>query len=62
MGKQYLNLTNKTYYKQNKQNTVYFRDEFKLKLCFEPDINSCYGSGVWLNSLPYIKDDAWLNK
>ena len=24
-------------------------------------IRSCYGSGAWINSKPYLNDDAWKN-
>ena len=25
------------------------------------DVNSCFGSGHWINELPWLNDDAWVN-
>lgn len=60
MSKQYLNMTSKSY--NIKQRVVFRRDSNKLNLCIEPAINSCYGSGIWLNTLGYLNNDSWLNK
>ena len=27
----------------------------------ESDVNSCFGSGHWINDLPWLNDDAWVN-
>lgn len=25
------------------------------------DVSSCFGSGHWINELPWLNDDAWVN-
>ena len=25
------------------------------------DVRSCFGSGHWVNNLPWLNDDAWVN-
>ena len=60
MSKQYLNMTSKSY--NIKQRVVFIRDNNKLNLCIEPVINSCYSSGLWINTLGYLNNDSWLNK
>lgn len=25
------------------------------------DVSSCFGSGHWINNLPWLNDDAWKN-
>ena len=27
----------------------------------EGDVRSCFGSGHWINNLPWLNDDAWVN-
>ena len=60
MSKQYLNMTSKSY--NIKQRGVFMRNNNKLNLCIEPAINSCYSSGLWINTLGYLNNDSWLNK
>ena len=25
------------------------------------DVRSCFGAGYWINNLPWLNDDAWVN-
>ena len=27
----------------------------------QDDVRSCFGSGYWINNLPWMNDDAWVN-
>ena len=27
----------------------------------QEDVRSCFGSGQWINTLPWLNDDAWMN-
>lgn len=55
-------------YKENKNIVNVFKGEIPITAIYKGDIlvwqliNSCFGSGAWLNDRPWSNTDGWKNE